>query len=82
MTNLRHELVELDEFGREVIRRLNGATDRAALLRGLVEKVRAGDFTVQKDGQVVSDPVILESVLRDSLDQQLQTFAKQSLLVK
>ncbi|MBN9122682.1 MAG: class I SAM-dependent methyltransferase [Planctomycetes bacterium] len=82
VTNLRHELVELDEFGREVIRRLNGATDRAALLRGLVEKVRAGDFTVQKDGQVVSDPVILESVLRDSLDQQLQTFAKQSLLVK
>jgi methyltransferase-like protein/SAM-dependent methyltransferase len=81
VTNLRHELVGLEEFNRQVLRHLDGSRDRAALLDALAELVAQGDLVVNQDGKPVRAAEQIRGFLAQALEQQLPKLARDALLV-
>lgn len=79
-TNLRHEFVNLDEFGRQVLPRLDGRHTRPETVRELVGLVEEGQLTVQQDGEKITEPQRLEQAMIRLLDQQIDQFARQAFL--
>lgn len=78
----QHTLIKVeDALGRHLIGLLDGARDRAALLRELGEAVRAGAIPVLRDGKPVDDVVEAQRVLADELDRSLAGLARCALLV-
>jgi methyltransferase-like protein len=80
VTNLRHEFVNLDEFGRQVLPRLDGRHTRPEAVRELVGLVEGGQLTVQQDGEKITEPRRVEQALVQLLDRQIDQFAHQALL--
>jgi hypothetical protein len=69
VTNQRHETVVLDEFQRQLVVRLDGTRDRAALLRDLSGLFDSGQLVVHSNGHCVDRnainlPALLEERLR------------------
>lgn len=81
VTTRRHETYRPGEFAREVLTHLDGKTDRPAIVRAALERVRAGSLTVQRDGQPVADPADAEPLLGQSLERVLEQFGRYSLLL-
>jgi methyltransferase-like protein/cyclopropane fatty-acyl-phospholipid synthase-like methyltransferase len=79
-TNLRHESVNLDEFGRQVLPRLDGQHTRPEMVRELVGLVADGQLTVQQGGERITEPRGIEQAMVQLLDRQVDQFARQSLL--
>jgi methyltransferase-like protein/SAM-dependent methyltransferase len=79
-TNLRHERVDLDEFGRQVLLRLDGRQTRPEMVRELVGLVEAGQLNVRLDGQRITEPRRIEQMMVQLVDQRIDQFARQSLL--
>jgi methyltransferase-like protein/predicted O-methyltransferase YrrM len=79
-TNLRHEFVNLDEFGRQVLQRLDGQHTRPAAVRELVGLVEGGQLSVQENGEKVTEPRRVEQAVAQFLNQQIGQFARQALL--
>ena len=84
VTNLRHRQMELREFDRQVLQRLDGRRDRAALLEALAELPEAEAFDAERssesalDGQSEPSPT---SRLADALGESLRRLAGGGLLV-
>jgi methyltransferase-like protein/SAM-dependent methyltransferase len=81
VTNLQHEQITLSEFARQALLRLDGARSRSDLVRELAQLVHQGHLTLQQNGEKVVEPRRVEQLLYPSLDQQIEQFARQSLLV-
>jgi methyltransferase-like protein/cyclopropane fatty-acyl-phospholipid synthase-like methyltransferase len=79
-TNLRHESVNLDEFGRQVLPRLDGRHTRPEMVRELVGLVADGQLTVQQDGERITEPRRIEQAMVQLLDRQIDQFARQAFL--
>jgi methyltransferase-like protein len=79
-TNLRHESVNLDDFGRQVLSRLDGRHTRPEMVRELVGLVADGQLTVQQDGERITEPRRIEQAMVQLLDLQIDQFARQALL--
>jgi methyltransferase-like protein/cyclopropane fatty-acyl-phospholipid synthase-like methyltransferase len=79
-TNLRHEFVNLDDFGRQVLLRLDGRHARPEMVRELVGLVEDGRLTLQQNGEKIADPRRIEQLLVELLDQQINRFAHYALL--
>jgi methyltransferase-like protein/cyclopropane fatty-acyl-phospholipid synthase-like methyltransferase len=79
-TNLRHESINLDEFGRQVLLRLDGRHTRLETVRELVGLVEDLRLTVQQHGEKITDPRRIEQVLVQLLDLQIDQFVHQALL--
>lgn len=79
-TNLRHEFIDLEEFGRQVLLRLDGEHTRQDLVRELVGLIEAGRLTVRQDGKQVTDPQQIEQATVQFLDRQIDQFAQLALL--
>lgn len=82
VTNLRHEVVELDNFGRHIVALLDGNRDRASLVDGLLARVQQGRLTVREDDEPIDDPARLRLILDDALIQVLPRIARLGLLVR
>jgi methyltransferase-like protein/SAM-dependent methyltransferase len=82
VANLRHELVNLSEFGRHVVRHLDGNRDRAALLALLTKLVAEGQLAVMEHGQSVEDADRLGDILAKALDKELAQLGRHSLLME
>jgi len=67
VTNLRHEIVNLDEFNRQLIRLVDGSRDRAALLEALNGLVAEGVLVAEQHGQPVKNPAALCELLSQAL---------------
>jgi methyltransferase-like protein len=80
-TNLRHESVNLDDFGRQVLQRLDGQRTRQELVRELVGQVAGGQLTVQQDGKQITEPRRIEQAMVQFLDRQIDQFASQAFLL-
>jgi methyltransferase-like protein/2-polyprenyl-3-methyl-5-hydroxy-6-metoxy-1,4-benzoquinol methylase len=80
-TNLRHESVTLDDFGRQVLQRLDGQRTRQELVRELVRLVADGQLTVQQYGEKITEPRRVEQAMVQFLDRQIDQFAQQALLL-
>ncbi len=74
MTNLRHEVVLVDDFARRILSHLDGTNNRAALRQIAFDHSRESDQAA--DGSEVVGPA-----LDDRLDQALRALARAALLV-
>jgi methyltransferase-like protein/SAM-dependent methyltransferase len=81
VTNLRHELITLNDFGRQLLLKLDGQTPRATLMREMTALVENGTFTLQQNGEKVTARPQIETLLRQSIEQQIELFARQSLFL-
>jgi methyltransferase-like protein len=79
-TNLRHEFVNLDEFGRQVLPRLDGRHTRPEIVGELVSLVEDGQLTIQQDGERITEPRRIQQAMVQLLDGKIDQFARQALL--
>jgi methyltransferase-like protein/cyclopropane fatty-acyl-phospholipid synthase-like methyltransferase len=80
-TNLRHESVTLDDFGRQVLQRLDGQRTRTDMVRELVGLVLDGQLNVHQDGKRITEPQQIEQAIVQFLDGQIDAFAQRALLM-
>jgi methyltransferase-like protein/cyclopropane fatty-acyl-phospholipid synthase-like methyltransferase len=81
VTNLHHDVVTMDEFGRRLLPLLNGGRTHAAVVEGLVELARAGALTVHADGKKVTDEADVRRSFAAVLTNVLPKLARLALLV-
>jgi methyltransferase-like protein/2-polyprenyl-3-methyl-5-hydroxy-6-metoxy-1,4-benzoquinol methylase len=81
VTNLRHEIVEVDNFGRQLLQRLDGQHSQGDLVQALIEVVEAGQLPVWQQKQNVADHRQREQLVSDSVQEQLERFARSALLL-
>jgi methyltransferase-like protein/2-polyprenyl-3-methyl-5-hydroxy-6-metoxy-1,4-benzoquinol methylase len=82
VTNLRHWAVQLCDFDRLVLRRLDGTRDRGAILDSLAMAVREGELSLEQEGGAVQDPARAREMLAESLEPALERLARSALLVR
>jgi len=80
VTNLKHELVSLDDLERHVVPLLDGQKDRAQLIEGLVKQVESGKLVVHDSGRPVSNSQRLREIMGEALDGCLRNLAQKALL--
>jgi len=80
-TNLKHELGNLGEFERQILRHLDGKHDKAKLTDMLVEMVTTGVLNAHKDGVKVTEPAEIRKLISPALDEALNRFAQFSFLI-
>ncbi len=80
ITNLRHEMVNLDESSRHMLIQLDGQRDRAAMLDSLADLVKSGALSIQQNGQRVTEPAAVREALAASIDPVLKNFERAALL--
>lgn len=81
VANLRHELVVLEEFDRQVLLRLDGRHSHSDLLDELEQLVGEGILAVQQDGEAITAAETIQRHLEAALQQRLQHLANKALLV-
>jgi methyltransferase-like protein/2-polyprenyl-3-methyl-5-hydroxy-6-metoxy-1,4-benzoquinol methylase len=84
VTNLRGETVTLDELHRQTLRQLDGSRDVARLVDGLMDSVKKGVLTLQRDGDKtpVTDEKEMRRLLGPALDKVLENLARKALLAR
>jgi methyltransferase-like protein/SAM-dependent methyltransferase len=81
VTNLRHQTIGLDSFGRELLMRLDGEHSLASLCAELAQMVSQGKLVVHPGGEEVREREAVEKALASSIPSQLSQFARWSLLM-
>jgi methyltransferase-like protein/SAM-dependent methyltransferase len=81
VTNLRHERLTLGPLQFHLLRLLDGARDRAALLAALEKPVADGEIAAKQNDQIVTDFQQNMEILAASLDAKLEGLARAALLV-
>ncbi|MCC7041140.1 MAG: class I SAM-dependent methyltransferase [Burkholderiales bacterium] len=79
VSNLRHETVVLDEFHRQLVLRLDGTRNRAALVDELAQLVTTNALAIEQEGVEVRDPASVRSVMGNAIDQALVGLARAAL---
>jgi SAM-dependent methyltransferase len=82
VTNLRHEVVPLDEINRHLLGLLDGSRDREALLEGMLGWVVERGMVVQRQGRPVTDLGQVRGALADGVEVQLQALARSALVTR
>lgn len=82
VTNLLHRPVTFtDDAAKQLLRRLDGTQDRTALVAQLEEPIRTGRVEMRIKGRTVNDAAEIRRHLAAQVDQCLDYFAKQLLLM-
>jgi methyltransferase-like protein len=82
VANRRHEVVKLSDLCVRLLPLLDGTRDRAALTDALTAMASAGDLTVQRAGESITDPSDIRSALAGALASTLDALAQDALLVE
>ena len=84
VTNLRHDVVKLNELSRRMLPLLDGTRDVDALIADVVRLAQEGKIGVREkdNGPVVTDPVMLEQILRHLVVTSLPDFVQAALLLE
>jgi methyltransferase-like protein/2-polyprenyl-3-methyl-5-hydroxy-6-metoxy-1,4-benzoquinol methylase len=81
VTNLRHEIVAVDDLSRVLLLLLDGTRNRAALQAALTSQVEQGAVTLSRDGQPITDREQLRALVAELLPPRLQELVRSALLV-
>ena len=81
VTNLCHDLVDLDVIAQQILPALDGRNDQAALLDLLEGLIQKGRLTARQDGKLVDDPALIRASLERLLEQTLAHLSRNALLV-
>jgi methyltransferase-like protein len=82
VTNARHRLVQLDEFGRQLLVLLDGARDRRQILDALHERVRQQQLVIRENDVLVTNADRVRQILEQQLSAALKYLSYNSLLVE
>jgi methyltransferase-like protein len=84
VTSLRHESATLDGLQREMLRRLDGSRDRAALLDELTALVQRGSLQIRhpQTGELITSGPLLAGALNRVVEECLAFLAGMALLVE
>jgi methyltransferase-like protein len=82
VTNLRHEVVVLDSFSRQILPLLDGTRDREALAAALAKLAKEGVLKVRdkQSGASLTSATALDDVLRRVVQAGLPSLARAALL--
>ena len=80
VANRRHEVVRLSDLTLNLLPLLDGTRDREALADALAARALAGDLTVQKEGQPITDVGEARAALAAALGPALEALARDALL--
>jgi methyltransferase-like protein len=78
VTSLLHELVQLNDFDRQLIRQLDGTRTQQDILGKLTADVKSG--LLKPSAGVSQEPEKLQAALQKTLQDSLTRFARLSLL--
>jgi len=81
VSTLRHQVVTLSEFDRQLLPYLDGSRTRPAMLKALMDHFRRGKLTLAKSGTPVTEEHRARPILAETLERQLPTLASAALLV-
>jgi methyltransferase-like protein/SAM-dependent methyltransferase len=81
VTNLRHEMVQVDDFSRILLLLLDGTRNRAALQTALTSRVEQGALTLSRDGQPITDRDQIRALVAELLPPRLTELVRSALLV-
>jgi methyltransferase-like protein/SAM-dependent methyltransferase len=79
VTNLRHESVTLDAFGRQALLRLDGQHTRTAVVQELAALVESGQLVIQQQEEKVTNPQVVAQVVHQALEQLIEQLARLAL---
>ncbi|HEX7953834.1 MAG TPA: class I SAM-dependent methyltransferase [Burkholderiales bacterium] len=81
-TNLRGEIITLDEIHRQTLRHLDGTRRQSDLTSLLVQAVQAGEFVLRPENEktVVSDEAQMRQLLDSALGKVLENLARQAFI--
>jgi methyltransferase-like protein/SAM-dependent methyltransferase len=82
VANRRHEVVRLSDLNLHLLPLLDGTCNRDDLVNALTAKALAGDLTIQKSGQPLTDPSEVHTALSATLAPSLDLLARDALLVR
>jgi methyltransferase-like protein len=83
VTSLLHRRVHLGgELAGQVLLRLDGTNDRAAIANSLAEPVLSGQAEIRVDSQAVTDPDAVRKLLSDRVGACIADFARNALLIR
>ena len=84
VTNFRGETVTLDEIHRQTLKQLDGSRDLARLADAMMESLRKGELTLQRDGDKtpVTDQKEMRKLLGPALEKVLVNLAGKALLAR
>jgi methyltransferase-like protein/2-polyprenyl-3-methyl-5-hydroxy-6-metoxy-1,4-benzoquinol methylase len=80
VTSLRHERVRLDKISQHLLPYLDGTHDQTMLLAALVDLVKAGTITLEKDGEPVTETAVIRDIMAQELAMNLRWLARAALL--
>jgi len=81
VTNLRHEITQVSDLDRRILRLLDGENNHDDLLAALLTLVESGEMVMQRDGQPVTGEAASE-LLSGLIPQTLEGLARAALLVE
>ena len=81
VTTLRHEMMPIDQFDKELIPILNGKNNREAISKSMLAKFQSGALQARSDGEEVSKPGDLRAILAEELQSRLRRYVEQALLI-
>jgi methyltransferase-like protein/SAM-dependent methyltransferase len=84
VTNLRGELITVDEIHRQTLRQLDGSRSLAQLVEALMAPVRRGELVLQRDSdkQAITDESEMRRLLAPATEKVLQNLARRALLMR
>jgi methyltransferase-like protein/SAM-dependent methyltransferase len=80
VANRRHNHLRVSDLDRRILPLLDGTRDRSAILDRLAELAVAGDLTVSRQGERLTDPEAIREALGPALEQSLDRYATSCLL--
>ncbi len=82
VTNLRHELVSLDDLSRHLLRHLDGTHDVASLVTAMTELTVNGVLGIKQGGALLSNPGEIRKILVGAMPQSLNRLARSGLIAE
>jgi methyltransferase-like protein len=80
VTNLRHEVSQVDELQRQAITLADGNRDRAGILDGIAAAVLEQGISLVSDGEQTSEPAQVRQMLDEALPGILRALGRKALL--
>jgi len=81
VTNLKHELVRLDDLARHILRNADGHHDSSALLNAMLNAVETGGLLLQHDGSPTIRRERAAEFLKPAVENSLAQLAEQCLFL-
>ena len=81
VTNLQYRSIELDSLALALLAKLDGKTGREELETLAHRMIKSGEGGIRQNGEVVTDPIIIATLIPDIVEGALETLKKAAMLL-